>query len=140
MGDFDGVLSSLQQGFPVFLLHLGIATGIWLAALVIDFLVTPYHKVAQIRGGNVAVALAAGGGALGVAIPLAVCLAGSINGWDILLWGISITALQLAAYWITNLFLPHLNDRLDGNDMAAAVFLVLFRLGISCLNAAAIAA
>lgn len=140
MGNFESVFSSLQLGLPIFLLHLFLAILIWIAAMVIDSLVTPYHKMEQIRAGNTAAALAAGGGALGVAIPLAACLAGSVNGWDIVLWGVSITAVQLAAYWSINLFVPRLSERLDANDLAAAIFLVLLRLGIACLNAAAIAA
>lgn len=139
MGNFSAVFASLQSGFPVLLWQLCVALVIWLAAFGLVFWLTPYKSLLAIRQGNIAVAMCAGGSALALAIPIAACLAGSINAWDIVLWGIPIVILQISAYWLTELIMPHLGSRLEHQDIAAALFLVLLRLGFACINAAAIA-
>lgn len=140
MGSFWAVFASLQSGFPILLLQLCVALTIWLAGFAFLVWVTPYKSLPAIRSGNVAASLSVGGTAVALAIPVAMCLAGSVNGWDIIVWGIPTILLQMVAYWVTELVLPHLGSRLEHRDMAAAVFLLLVRLGFACINAAAIAA
>lgn len=140
MGDFRAILASLELGLPILLAHLLLTIAIWLVTLIFSFWITPYHELREIRSGNVSVAISAGGAALGAAIPLAFCLAGAVNGWDILIWAIPVMLIQLSAFWLTQLLIPDLSHRLDAGDLAAAVFLLLFRIGFGCINAAAIAA
>jgi putative membrane protein len=139
MGDFSDIFHSLGVGLPFFLGHLILTIAIWIAAMGVCFLLTPYHPVRGIRAGNVSAAVSAGGAALGTAIPLAFCLAGAINGWDILLWAVPVMLVQLLAFGLTGLVIPGLPDRIDGGDLAAAIFLLFFRIGFACINAAAIA-
>jgi len=138
--DFNAILASLQMGLPILLTHLFLTIAIWLVTLVISFWITPYHELREIRSGNISVAISAGGAALGAAIPLAFCLAGAVNGWDIVVWAIPVMLIQLSAFWLVQLLIPDLSNRLDAGDMAAAIFLFLFRLGFGCINAAAITA
>ena len=140
MNDFEAILVSLQLGLPVLLTHLILTIAIWLVTLVISFWITPYHELREIRSGNVSVAISAGGAALGAALPLSFCLAGAVNEWDILIWAVPVMLIQLSAFWLTQLLIPDLSNRLDAGDMASAIFLFLFRLGFGCINAAAIAA
>ena len=140
MDDFNAILASLQMGLPILLTHLFLTIAIWLVTLVISFWITPYHELREIRSGNISVAISAGGAALGAAIPLAFCLAGAVNGWDIVVWAIPVMLIQLSAFWLVQLLIPDLSNRLDAGDMAAAIFLFLFRLGFGCINAAAITA
>jgi len=128
------------MGLPILLTHLFLTIAIWLVTLVISFWITPYHELREIRSGNISVAISAGGAALGAAIPLAFCLAGAVNGWDIVVWAIPVMLIQLSAFWLVQLLIPDLSNRLDAGDMAAAIFLFLFRLGFGCINAAAITA
>lgn len=139
MGDISAILSSLAQGLPYFLGHMLLTILIWIITLAINFAITPFHEIREIRAGNVSVALSAGGAALGSAIPLAFCLAGAVNGWDIVVWAFPVMIIQLAAYWLTWLLIPNLNSKLESGDLAAALFLFLFRIGFACINAAAIA-
>lgn len=140
MDRFQAVLASLAMGLPILLAHLFLTIAIWLVTLLISFWITPYHELREIRAGNLSVAISAGGAALGAAIPLAFCLAGAVNGWDIAIWAVPVMLIQLSAFWLTQLLIPDLSSRLDSGDMAAAIFLFLFRIGFGCINAAAIAA
>lgn len=139
MQNLQAILASLEMGLPILLGHLALTIAIWLITLIINFWITPCHELREIRAGNVSVAISAGGAALGSAIPLAFCLAGAVNGWDILIWAIPVMLIQLSAFWLTQLLIPNLSERLDGGDLAAAIFLLLFRTGFGCINAAAIA-
>lgn len=140
MGNLTAILMSLEAGLPVLLGQLLLTIAIWLVTLLISFWITPYHELREIRAGNISVAITAGGAALGAAIPLAFCLAGAVNGWDIVVWAMPVMLIQLSAFWLTQLLIPDLSKRLDAGDLAAALFLLLFRIGFGCINAAAIAA
>jgi len=74
-----------------------------------------------------------------MAIPLAFCLAGSISYWDILIWALPVIGFQIISFWITQLLIHDLGLWLESHDLAAAIFLLLVRLGIACINSAAIA-
>ena len=92
------VIQSLLSGLPIFLLHLACATLAWLAALALYMWITPHDEFALIRAGNEAAAISLGGAAIGLAIPLALCLAGSVNVWDVMIWGSVTLVLQLIAF------------------------------------------
>lgn len=139
MGNFTAILHSLEAGFPIWIGHLSLTIALWIVAVLIDYWLTPYHKVDEIRTGNIAVALSAGGSALAIAIPLAFCLAGSVGAWDILIWAIPVLAFQILAFWVIQLLIHDLGLRLESHDIASALFLVLVRLGVAVINAAAIA-
>lgn len=139
MGNFWAIVESLQAGFHIWIGHLSLTIILWILAVLIDYWATPYHKLSEIRSGNVAVALSVGGAALSMAIPLAVCLAGSVDYWDIILWALPVLIFQILAFWVTQLLIHDLGIRLESHDMAAAIFLLLVRLGIALINAAAIA-
>ena len=79
------VLQSLIAGLPFFLLHLGVSIAVFLIALSAYLWLTPHKEMALIRQGNQAAAISLGGAAIGLAIPMAVCLQGSINVWDIVI-------------------------------------------------------
>ncbi len=140
MSDLSMVLDSLWMGLPILLGHMLLTVVIWIVTLAFAFWITPYQQLRGVRSGNVAVAISAGGFALGTAIPLAFCLSGAANAWDIVVWALPVMLMQLAAFWVTSLLIPNLPERLDKGDVAAAVALFLFRMGFACINAAAIAA
>ena len=139
VGNLQSILTSLDNGLAVFLANMILTLLVWAFTLMISFWITPYHELSQLRAGNVSVAISAGGTAVGTAIPLAVCLAGAVNGWDIIVWALPVMLVQLSAYWLTQLLIPNLGERLKQGDLAVAIFLTLFRTGFACINAAAIA-
>ena len=133
------VLQSLAAGLPVFLLHLGAALAVWLVALWVYLRLTPHDEMALIRDGNAAAAISLGGAALGLAIPLALCLQASINVWDIVLWGGVTLIVQIVAFRVVDFILKTLPQRIERGEIAAAVFLATTKISVAVLNAAAVA-
>lgn len=139
MTDPSPVIQSLLAGLPILLLHLGTATLVWLAAMAIYMWITPHDEFALIRAGNQAAAISLGGAAIGLAMPLGFCLAGSVNVWDIAIWGSVTLILQLIAFRMVDLLLGSLSSRIEADERAAAIFLATIKAAIACLTAAAVA-
>jgi putative membrane protein len=139
MSDPMPVIQSLLSGLPIFLLHLACATLAWLAALALYMWITPHDEFALIRAGNEAAAISLGGAAIGLTIPLALCLAGSVNVWDVIIWGSVTLILQLIAFRFVDFLLGSLSARIEANERSAAIFLAMMKVAIACLTAAAVA-
>lgn len=139
MTDPMPVIHSLLAGLPILLLHLATATLVWMGALAIYLWITPHDEFALIRAGNRAAAISLGGAAIGLAVPLAFCLAASVNVWDVVIWGSVTLVLQLIAFRAVDFMLGALSRRIEEDEIAAAIFLAMMKTAIACLTAAAVA-
>jgi putative membrane protein len=139
MTDPMPVIQSLFAGLPIFMLHLGSATAAWALALALYMWITPHNEFALIRSGNVSAAVSLGGAALGLALPLAFCLAASVNVWDVVIWGSVTLILQLIAFRVVDLMIGNLSKRIEEDQVAAAIFLAITKIALASLNAAAVA-
>ena len=100
---------------------------------------TPYHELRLIRNGNTAAAVSISGAIVGLAIPLAICMATSVNVWDIVIWGIVTLLIQLLAYRIGDALLKDLPTRIENGEIGAAILVVAIKLAVAFINAAAVA-
>lgn len=135
----DPVLQSLLAGFPVLVLHFAVTVAMLAAGVTIYHLITPYHELRLIRAGNVAAATSSAGAIVGLAIPLAVCMAQSVSVWDIVVWGVVTLLIQLLAYRVGDALVKDLPGRIENGEMSAAILVVAIKLATALVNAAAIA-
>lgn len=135
----DPVIQSFIAGFPVLLLHFSVTVLMLTAGVSIYLIVTPYHELKLIRGGNTAAAVSISGAIVGMAIPLAVCMATSVSVWDIIIWGIVALIIQTLAYRIADALLRDLPTRIENGEIGAAILVLGIKLSIAFINAAAIA-
>ncbi len=133
-------LQAWASGFPVSLLHVAVTLAILAAGAAIYVLITPHREVQLIRERNAAAALSFGGVLVGLAIPLAFALAASTSLVEIALWGATTTVVQLALFWLTDLMLRGLPQRIKQGEIAAAVLLVAAKLAVAAILAAAVTA
>jgi putative membrane protein len=133
------VIQSFLAGFPVFMLHSSVTIAILVVGVWVYTAITPYPEFAMVRDGNLAVAISLSGAVIGIAIPLAFCMAASVNVFDIVLWGVVTVALQLIAYKATDLLLRDLPRRMQDGEIGAATLLVAIKLAVAAINAAAVA-
>jgi putative membrane protein len=133
-------LQAWAAGFPITLLHVGVTLLILVAGASLYALLTPHREIQLIREGNPAAALSFGGVLVGLAIPLAFALAVSTSMLEIALWGATTTAVQLALFWITDLLLHGLPQRIKEGEIAAAALLVAAKLAGAVILAAAVTA
>jgi putative membrane protein len=135
----DAVIQSFLAGFPVLLLHFAVTLAMLAVGVTIYHLVTPYHELRLIRNGNTAAAVSFAAAIVGLAIPLAICMASSVNVWDIVIWGVVTLLIQILAYRIGDALLKDLPTRIENGEMGAAILVVGIKLAVAFLNAAAVA-
>lgn len=132
------VIDSLIAGLPDFLAQSATCFAVLILGLVIYMWMTPHKEMALIRDGNSAASLSLGGAILGLSLPLAFTLAGSISVVDMAVWGVVTLVLQLLAFRVMDLVLKDLSARIERGEMAAAILLVSAKLATAMVNAAAI--
>lgn len=134
----DSVLQSFLSGAPVLLLHLATALAMLALATSAYTAITPVREMEMIRAGNTAAAVSFGGGLLGIALPLAACLAASVSILDLMVWGAVVLAIQLATLRLVDAFVGDLRRRIEGGEMAAAITVAAVKLSVASITAAAI--
>lgn len=133
-------LSAWAAGFPILLLHLAVSLAILAAGAAVYAFLTPHREIELIRQGNPAAALSFGGMLASLALPLAFGLAAATSALGVAIWGVTIVVVQLFLFWLTDLVLQGLPQRIGQGDVAAAALLVAAKLATAVLLAAAVAA
>ena len=131
-------LDAWASGFPLTLLHVSVALVMLAAGAALYALVTPHREIQLIREGNTAAALSFGGVLVGIALPLAFALAASTSVLEIALWGATTIVVQLALFWLVDLLLRGLPQRIKQGEVAAAALLVGAKLAVAAILAAAV--
>lgn len=133
-----GVLNSLAAGFPILIAHFLLTIGLLLLAVMIYIRITAHDELKLIRDGNTAAALSLAGAILGLAIPLASCLAASVSLLDILVWGVITLLLQVLVFWAMDRTVRNLSRRIEDGEMGPAILLVAVKLSVAAVSAAAV--
>lgn len=132
---FEPVLNAL----PAFAMYFVTAIALLALFLCIYALITPYNELALIRAGNATAATSLGGTFIGIAMPIAQAVISSHNLYAMLGWGLVACAVQLLVFLAARLALPHLNQDVPANKLAAGIFLAALSIGVGIVNAACIA-
>lgn len=135
----DPVIQSFLAGFPILLLHFAVTIAMLALGVTIYHFITPYHELRLVRSGNTAAAVSLSGAIVGMAIPLAICMATSVSVWDIVIWGVVALLIQILAYRIADALLKDLPTRIESGEMGAAILVLGVKLSVAFINAAAIA-
>lgn len=134
----DPVITSLLSGFPYFMLHSSVTFAMLFLGVVIYIWLTPHAEFALIRQGNAAAAISLSGAMLGLAVPLAFCMAASVHIYEILIWGGVTLILQIIAFRIVDFALKDLSKRIEAGELSAAIFLFGVKLAVAAVTAAAV--
>ena len=134
----DGAIQSFLSGIPFLLTHFGVTIVMLVVGAFIYIKITSHDEMALIRDGNNAAAVSLSGAILGLAIPLAFCMANSINVYDIVIWGLVTLVIQLVTFWIIDLWLRDLSRKIEDGQVGTAILLASVKLAVASINAAAI--
>ena len=134
----DAAIQSFLAGIPFLLSHFGVTVLMLVIVVFIYMWITSHDERALIREGNTAAAISLAGAILGLAIPLAFCMASSVNVYDIVIWGIVTLVIQLATFWIIDIWLRDLSKRIEEGQVGTAILLVSVKLAVASINAAAV--
>ena len=127
----------MLETLPAFLQYSASSTLLLITALAIYVKATPYHEIKAIKEGNVAAAIAFAGTIIGMSIAMSSVIIHSTGWLDKVVWaGISLT-VQLAVWFIINLFFKNLQHRIDVDcSYSHAVFLSSISVAAGIVQAA----
>ena len=117
----DGAIQSFLSGIPFLLTHFGVTIVMLVVGAFIYIKITSHDEMALIRDGNNAAAVSLSGAILGLAIPLAFCMANSVNVYDIVIWGLVTLVIQLVTFWIIDLWLRDLSRKIEDAQVGTAI-------------------
>ena len=89
-----------------------------------------------VKEGNTASAISLFGIIVGLALPLAFCLAQTTTVVELLFWGAFTVAIQLLAFKICDWSLSDLPGRIERGEVSAAIVLLGVKLATVFLNSA----
>jgi putative membrane protein len=121
---------------PNFLAYLGTAIILLVIFVAIYLYVTPYDEIALIRANNLAAAISLSGALLGFALPIANVIAHSDTLLDLAVWGVIAGVVQLLAWGVARVALPHLEQDIAAGRVAPATFVAALSVTVGLLNAA----
>lgn len=132
-------VQAFASGFPVALLHSALTLILLFAGCAVYVFLSRHKEFNGINEGNGASAISLGGVVLGLGVPLAASLSASPSVIEILLWGVSIIAVQLLVFVLTDLLLSGLPERARAGDIPAAALLASAKIAAALILAAAVA-
>jgi len=133
----DALQMSLNpQALIAFVFYILGAAAVFALFAFIYTRVTPHREFVLIREGNSAAAIALGGALIGFALPVASVIAHSVSILDFLLWAVIAAVVQLTTFFVVNLVLKGLPERIQRGEVSAAVFAAAVAIGMGLLNAA----
>jgi putative membrane protein len=130
-------IQAFASGFPVALLHAAVSLLVWGLGLTVYALLSPFKEVQAARRGIDSARISLAGAAVGLALPLAVSLGASASLLEIALWGVSLTAAQLALFRAADAAIGLIAPGREG--VPAAVLGAAGRLATAMLLSAAVA-
>lgn len=130
------ILAIFPSSFLNFLIAFSLGVVFWVAGLVIISLITPHRELALLRAGNTPCALALGGKAIGMVLPIAAVARLAASPLDQIIWCIVAVAVQLLVHLVlTTLLEGRLKQEIDKNEVGgAAVFIAFIQVGAGILN------
>ncbi|WP_018997223.1 DUF350 domain-containing protein [Hirschia maritima] len=131
-------IESFVSGFPDFLIYAGTAGALLLFACTFYILLTPQKEMALLKSGNASAGLALAGVIIGLAIPIASCLASSVSLADLIIWGIVSLLIQILAFRFVDLILRDLPKRIENDEAGAAILLIAVKIASAMIIASAL--
>ena len=134
----DIAVRSFVNGFPEFMIQGGVTLALLIAGCVVHVLLTPMKELKLIKDGNISAGISVAAVIVGLAVPMAACLATSNSVYDLLIWGVVAILLQLLAFRVADLLLRDLPKRIERDEIGAALLLAAVKLAAALVMAAAL--
>lgn len=133
----ESVMESLA-GIGPFFLYLAISLALLVVFKGIYTIITPYDEWGLVKNeGNQAAAIGIGGAMIGFTLALAAAASNSVSITDFALWAAVALVAQLLAFTLVRLaILPGLVEKIEQNNIAAALVLASINISVGLLNAA----
>lgn len=130
------VLQNSLAGLGNFALYFFVSLGALLIFKMIYAWITPHDEWALVKAQNTAAAVGFSGAIIGFSIALSGAASNSVNIIDFAIWAVVALIAQLIAFLIVRLRLPKIIQRIQDDEVPAAIVLAGVSIAIGLLNAA----
>jgi len=137
--------ADLMTMFPATLLDFIVAFGLgalfWVAGLMLVSAATPQRELALLRQGNLPTAIAFGGKAVGMVLPIAAIARSAAGPLDQAVWCVVAVLVQLLVHLLLSMLLQgRLRVEIEADEVGGgAVFIAFVQIGAGILNNACMA-
>ncbi len=130
------ILAYFPSTLLSFLVAFSLGLVFWIGGLVVVSLITPHRELALLRAGNLPCALALGGKAIGMVLPIAAVARSAAGPLDQIVWCVVAIAVQLVVHLVlTTLLEGRLKQEIEADEVGgAAVFIAFIQIGAGILN------
>lgn len=130
------ILTLFPSTFLSFIVAFSLGMVFWVAGLVIVSLITPHSELTLLRAGNLPCAIAFGGKALGMVLPIGAVARAAAGPLDQVIWCVVAIAVQLVVHLVlTTLLEGRLKQEIEADRVGgAAVFIAFMQIGAGTLN------
>ena len=131
-------LDSLATGYPWLIFTLIPLTILYLVGLVTYVKLTPYKELQLVQEGNMAAAVTFSALVVSLALPLAACLVNRYSVVESSLWALISLFLQLLLFRVTDAVFKGMPERIENDEVPAALVFASFKIAGSIILAFAI--
>jgi putative membrane protein len=130
------VLALFPSTFMSFIVAFALGALFWVVGLVVVSFATPHRELTLLRAGNLPCAIAFGGKAIGMVLPIAAVARAAASPLDQVIWCIVAVAVQLVAHLILSTLLQgRLKAEIEADEVGGgAVFIAFMQVGAGILN------
>lgn len=124
------------ETLPNFLLYFSVCVALLMAYGFAYVKITPHQELVLIRDhNNTTAAISLVGALIGFALPLSTVVKFSVSIMDLVLWGVVVLLVQIAAFYAARLYMgQRLDKRIEDNCTATGVFVAGISVAVGILN------
>ncbi len=132
------VLITLISGIPYFLSFLLTALAIVFFGVFIYGKITPYDELELIRKRNISASISLSSTIIGISLPIAFCLATSVNIYDLIIWGLASLVLQILMFFVMDKVLKDIPQKIQEDNIAAILLYSMSKISSAIILSATI--
>lgn len=136
----QSAFDSLASGYPILIFFLIPLAILYLGGLTIYVKLTPHKELELVQQGNMAAAVTFSALVVSLALPLAACLVNRYNIIETTVWAFISLFLQLLLFRVTDAIFKGMPERIEADEVPAALVFASFKIAGSLLLAFAIGA
>ncbi|MES2676901.1 MAG: DUF350 domain-containing protein [Pseudomonadota bacterium] len=132
------ILITLISGIPYFLSFLLTALAIVFLGVWVYSRITPYDELELIKKRNISASISLSATIIGITLPIAFCLASSVNIYDLIIWGFVSLIVQILMFFLMDKILKDISQKVQEDNIAATLLYSMSKISSAIILSATI--
>ncbi len=132
------ILITLISGIPYFLSFLLTALIIVFIGVFVYSKITPYNEMDLIRQRNISASISISATIISITLPVAFCLASSVNIYDLIVWGFVSLIVQILMFFLMDRILKNIPQKIQEDNVAVVLLYSMSKISSAIILSATI--